>query len=350
MILIRAALVLFLSLAPVFADAPLIVEIVTAESRADSQSISLTGEINARDTLSASFPMSGRVADVLVQEGDKVTKGFPLAHMESVQQEQALRAAEAGLATAQADHRQAIEDLDRQNALLERGATTRISRDSTEDALRIAEGGLAQALSELDRANKALTETVLIAPTDATVIDRIAEPGQVVGAAQPIIELALGDKIDAVFEVPEVLLTDDGPPPVVYLSLIETPGEQFTGEVREISPLIDPATGTVEVTVAVKSPPENMSYGDAVRGTATKQNPAHVVLPYTAMSATKDGPAVWVVDPNTMVVELKPIRIARFETGQIILADGIESGTLVVTRGAQLLYPGRIVKRTEANQ
>src|SRR5690606_20162344 len=132
------------------------------------------------------------------------------ARMDSVQQEQALRAAEAGLQTAAADHRQAAENLDRQETLLERGATTRIARDGAEDSLRIAEGALAEAQATLDRARKALDDTVLTAREDATVTRRLAEPGQIVGAAQPVLELALDAGIDAVFDVPEVLLTVAG--------------------------------------------------------------------------------------------------------------------------------------------
>ena len=215
--LFRALLALTLCTAPVAADAPLAVEIVTTATVADTRSQTLTGEIVARDQLNASFPQGGRISQVLVEEGDVV-------RMEAVQQQQALRAAEAGLSTAKADHAQAIEDLDRQTALLERGATTRIRRDSAQDALRIAEATLAQARSDLERAEKALSETVLLAPMAATVIKRAVEPGQVVGSAQPVLELALGEGIDAIFDVPEVLMTQGYPIETVSLELIDSTG------------------------------------------------------------------------------------------------------------------------------
>lgn len=335
---------------PAMAEPPLTVEIVTARATTDVRHFSLTGEIQARDTLTVSFPTGGRVADVLVQEGDKVSAGAVLARMESVQQQQALRAAEAGLSTAQADFRQASEDLDRQVALLERGATTRIERDSAEDAKRIADGVLAQARADLDRAKKALADTVLTAPQDATVTDRLAEPGQVVGAAQPVLDLALGAALDAVFDVPEALLTAKRPSPQVTLTLLDHPQDEFYGVVREVSPLINPQSGTVSVTVSVVSPPPAVSYRDAVRGSVTRDATSRVSLPYTAMTATKDGPAVWVVDPETMAVSIRPVQIDRFETGKIVLASGVADGTLVVTQGAQLLFPGRVVKMAESAQ
>jgi RND family efflux transporter MFP subunit len=346
-----ALIALTLAAAPLAAETPLAVGLVRATSSPDIQTFALTGEIDARDTLNAAFPTGGRIAEVLVEEGDRVARGAPLARMDSIQQEQALRAAEAGLSTAEADYRQAIEDLDRQEQLLARGATTRISRDSAEDTRSIAEGTLNQARAELDRARKALDDTTLLAPDTATVTDRAIEPGQVVGAAQPVIELALGDTFDAIFDVPEAMLTaPEAAPDTVTLTLIDRPGVSFKGQPRETSPLIDATTGTVQVKVSVIDPPERLSYGDAVRGTVSFQGPPLMALPYTALTATSEGPAVWTVDPATMQVATTPVTIARFETGRILLADGLAEGAIVVTRGAHLLYPGRVVRDVEASQ
>jgi len=344
---LRLMIALTMWLTPAYGDAPLVVEVVTAQTAADTQQLALTGEIVARNALGASFASGGRVAEVFVDEGDIVAAGAPLARIESVQQEQALRSAEAGLATAQADQRQAVEDLRRQTSLLERGATTLILRDNAQDALNIAQGALMQAQAMLERAQKALDDTVLLAPQEATVTERAVEPGQVVSAAQAVFQLALGDGIDAVFDMPEVLLAGEGPATAVELSLIDRPGVTFHGETREVSPLVDPTTGTVAVTVAVTDPPGVVSYGDAVRGMVTRQRAPHIGLPHSAMSVTVDGPAVWVVDPQTMAVSLQQVTVDRYETGRIVLAGGLDDGTLVVARGSHLLYPGRVVQVAE---
>lgn len=348
--LLRLIFAVWIWLLPAFAEAPLFVEMVIAKSTPDIRQFSLTGEIVAKDALSASFPSSGRIAEVFVQEGDEVAQGTPLARMESVQQEQALRSAEAGLATAQADHRQAIEDLNRQVSLLDRGATTKILRDSAEDALNITKGALDQAQASLDRAQTALEDAMLLAPNDVTVMERSVEPGQVVGAAQAVMTLAIGDALDAVFEVPEVLLADQTTPAEIDLVLIEHPTFHFRGVPREESPLVDPTKGTVSVTVTIIDPPALASYGDAIKGRSSSEGPPNIALPHTAMSVTVDGPAVWVVDPETMAVSLRQIVVDRYETGRIILSEGIEDGALVVARGAHLLYPGRIVQHAEVEK
>ena len=342
--LLRWALLALLLTPPALAEAPLLVEVVKATSTADTISISQTGEIVARDTLGASFSIGGRVASVEVERGDLVSAGDVLAQMESVQQEQALRAALAVVSSANADYLQAQDDYKRQDTLLARGATTRSARDQADDALRIAEGKLAQAQSELDRAEKALADTILLAPSDATVTDRMIEAGLVVGAAQPVLELALGRELDAVFEISEDLLTQGDDVTDILLTTIDPPIVRFFGQIREISPLVNPRTGTVTVKVGVTSLPEGVDYGEAVRGTAALVQEPHIALPQSAMSATAQGPAVWVVDPETMQVSVQPIVVDRFETERIILKDGLDEGTLVVSQGAQLLYPGRTVR------
>lgn len=339
-----------LSFAPAYGETPLAVEIVVAQRSAEQQSFSLTGEIRAKESLMAAFPVGGRVTEVLVELGAKVDKDQPLARLDSIQQELAVRTAEAGLTTAKADHRQAVEDLDRAEALLASGATTRAARDATYDALQAAEGVLEQAEADLDRATKALADTVLRAPSASTVISRNVEPGQIIGAAQTAMELALDKGFEAVFEVPEVLLLDPAPTSDISLSRLSRPDEQFEGRASEVSPLIDESTGTVLAKVEVLNPPAGLGFGEPVRGTVTRLTVPQVSLPFSAVSATADGPAVWRVDQDTMQVALQPVTVDRYETGRMLLKSGVEEGEWIVTKGSQLLYPGRTVRRVGADQ
>lgn len=323
---------------------PLAVEIITATPAEMQIEHSLTGEVRASNSVIASFPIAGRVAEIMVEKGQMVTMGTLLARLDPVQQEQALRSAEAGLETADADNQQAAEDFARAETLLAQGATTRAARDAAEDALQIKAGVLAQASADLDRARKALSDTELKAPQDATVTDRMAEAGQVVGAAQPVLELALSNGMEAIFEVPEVLLTGEIPESTVFLSRLADPGQEFTGKVSEVSPLVDPVTGTVAVTLSIGDPPPGLAYGEAVRGTARMGGEQRIVLPYTVLSVAAEGPAVWKVDPASHAVSLTPVTVESYRSGTIVISGGITKGDLVVGRGAQLLYPGRVVR------
>ncbi len=327
------------------AQAALGVEIVEAALDGGGSERSLTGEIAARNPVTVAFLLAGRIASIAVDEGAVVAEGDELGRLDSVQQEQSLRAAQAGEAKAAADLAQARTDADRQTALLDKGATTRTERDDADDALRVAEGAKARASAELDLARKALDDTVLDAPGAGLVTDRRAEPGEVVRAAQPVLDVALGQALDAVFDVPEALIAASDVAPVVRLQLIEGPDATFTGMVREVSPLVDPEKGTVRVKLALSDVPAGLTIGigQSVRGTVRLPEPPHVTLPFEAISSTKGGPAVWVVDPAAMTVSLRPVTVARYETDRIVLGGGLEAGEKVVAKGSNLLYPGRKV-------
>lgn len=338
-----------LGFTPAYGETPLAVNIVVAEKKTEERTLTLTGEIQAKETVMAAFPIGGRVTEVMVELGAKVEENQPLARLDSIQQELAVRTAEAGLTTARADHRQAVEDLERAEQLLTSGATTRAARDAASDALRSAEGGLEQAEADLDRSTKALSDTVLRAPFASTVISRNIEPGQIIAPAQTAMELALDKGFEAVFEVPEVIMIGKLPASNIMLSRLSDPEAQFEGRIDEISPLIDEKTGTVATTVEVINPPVDLGYGEPVRGSASWIVPPQISLPYSVMSATADGPAVWQVDRETMQVSLRPVTIDRYETGRVLLSDGVEEGAWIVSKGAQLLYPGRTVRRAGEN-
>lgn len=329
---------------PVLAYSSLLVSAVRVQSKPAIETFSLSGGIVARNAVGLSFPMGGRILLVTVREGDKVEKGHVLAQLESVQQKQALLSAEAAQTAAEADLLQAEEEFKRQEAFLERGATTRTRRDEAERLFYIGKANVERATAELDQARKAYDDTFLRAPESGVIIDRLVDPGEVLSAASPVLELALGDTLDAVLNVPERMpakLPDDF---TVSLALIENPKVTFTGQVRKVSPLVDSKSGTVEVSVGIDNPPSEVSYGDAVRARITRPVPSRMTIPYTALVAYKDGAAVWVIDPETLTVDLVPITVAQHLDGLVIVSSGLEEAALVVTSGAQLLYPGRSIK------
>ena len=329
------------------AEPPLLVHSVEAKMAVDQQVLSLIGEIAAREDVGLSFPMGGRILSISVREGDQVTKGQELARLESVQQEQALLGVEAALDAAKADEFQAREEFEREDKFLKRGATTRIRRDEAERRYSIAQANVERATAELKRAHKTFNDTYLFASANGIVINRLADPGEVVTGARPVLELALGKALDAVFDAPEAMPTTDPKGLKIALALIEEPSITFAGSVRKISPLVDPGKGTVEVTLGITQPPREANYGDAVRGHFVVTGPPRIAVPYSVLTALGDSPAVWMIDPQTSAVSLLPIEVARYTDSHVIVESGISPGQRIVTSGTQLLYPGRIVRLIE---
>ena len=69
-----------------------------------------------------------------------------------------------------------------------------------------------------------------------------------------------------------------------------------------------------------------------------------MAVPASALTGTEGQPAVWIVDPGTMTVALRPIGIARFDQTRVLVEHGIEPGEIVITAGVQALRPGQKVR------
>ncbi len=329
---------------PVFADATLPVEFVRVERTPLTFDAALTGTINAKDSVEVGFRLGGRVLEVFVEEGDLVSAGQPLARTDPLQQEQALRVAQAAVESAGAAEAQVRQAQIRAAAMLERGVGTRAALDSANQAHSAANGGLTQANAALGQAERALADTVIHAPTDAIVTARMVEPGQIVGAAQAVVSLASATGREAVFRTPDspLLLNAIGAP--VTLSGINLPDLHLTAHVSEIAPIVDPGTGAVTIRATIIDAPANTSLlGAAVRGAIHYPAGTGIAVPWTALTSAYGQAAVWLVDESNHV-SLAEVQIERFNNGTVILSDGVTPGQIVVGAGSQLLYPGRKVR------
>lgn len=328
-------------------NALLRVEMVAAREQPVQIDLQLSGSLTATDSVQMSFRQPGRVTRVLVDEGDRVTEGQELARLDSVQQDQALHVAQAGLDAARAGLAQARLASERANALLARGVGTRAARDDALRALSEAQGSVERAESTLDQARRAVEDTVMRAPQDAVVTARDMAPGLVVGAAQAVLTLATLDGLEAVFNAPDHPALDSAMGTVVRLDTLDIDRPQMRGTVSEISPLVDPASGTVAMRVRIDDVAADTALlGAAVRGHVDIAVDRGIAVPWTALMRDGDRPAVWRVDDDSRV-SLVPVTIAQFADGLVYLSDGIAAGDMVVGAGSQLLYPGRQVQQAK---
>ena len=314
----------------------------------DSQGrLTLTGEVQARFNADLSFRVSGRVLTRLVDVGTHVNAGDLLARLDPTEQQADFEAATAGLTAAEAQLRVAQATFDRQSYLLSNGFTTRVAYDQAQEQLRAAEGTLQSAKSQLGQAREALGDTELHAGAAGVITARNLEIGQVVQSAQSVFTLAQDGERDSVFDVPESTFFGDVDSGRVSLTLVSDPDVTATGYVREISPAIDPKSLTVRVKVAVQNPPAAMTLGSAVVGTVRTKPATKIALPWTALMAMGSKPAVWIVDPNTKTASLKPVTIAAYEAGAVLIKEGLVAGDRVIVDGGKLLSSGQPVTYSE---
>jgi RND family efflux transporter MFP subunit len=326
---------------PVREPAPVVVQAAQLADRVSE--IVLTGEIAARVTSELSFRVGGRITDRRVEVGDHVSADQVLATIDPQEQQANVDAARAGVQAAEAQLRQASSTFERQKALIQQGYTTRREYDAAEEAFRAGQGALNVARAQLGTAEDQLSQTVLKPGVAGVITARSAEAGQVVQSAQSVFTLAQDGPRDAVFDVHESIFALEPAGDTIQVALVSDPNVRAAAKLRETSPTVDPANGTVRVKFEIVDPPPAMTLGATVMGTGRLKGRAAITLPWSALSSQDGKPAVWTVDPQSKAVSLIPVSIASYEVGLLLVRDGLKPGQLVVTRGQQLLRPGETV-------
>lgn len=232
------------------AMAPLVlVEVTPPVRQLVAPDVPLTRTVRARIQTDVGFRTTGRVVKRAFEVGQHITANQVLATLEPVERQADVGNNQAVLRSAQAQLMQAQLTYDRQQQLIASGFTTWASYDA--------------AYAALNTAQEQFSYTELRAGQDGYVVSRSIESGQVVQAGQAALVLAVDEPRDAVFEVPETLLTTPPPDRTVDIALQSDPAVRAEGTVRDISPILNPATNTVTAKVMIADTPAAMTLGSA---------------------------------------------------------------------------------------
>jgi membrane fusion protein, multidrug efflux system len=320
------------------------VRTVTIEKREAGVPVTLTGRIEAEDEVTLAFRISGRVLENDLKLGDRVKAGQVVARLESQNERNALRAAQANVAASEGQLTQARNHFERQDTLLNQGWTTRANHDQAKQALQTAQSQVDAAEAQLKTAYDLVSFTELKADAPGVVTTVGPGAGEVVQAGQMIVRVARRDGRDAVFDVPAQVIRTAPSDPRIMVSLTDDPKVTANGRVREIAPQADPVTRTFTVKVGLTDPPPAMRLGATVTGRMEIDSAVVIDIPATALTKFNGQPAVWVVDPSNRTVSIRNIDVMRYDPARVAVSGGLTVGEVVVTAGVQALHPGQEVR------
>lgn len=326
------------------ADAQVPVVTVSVPGRA-----TVAGEITATGTLAARREMpvgsvgeGGEVRSVQVEPGDWVSQGQVLAVIDRSVQAQQVASQAAQIDVAAADARLAQANLDRALKLVDRGFISKADVDrltATRDAavarVEVARATLRQLQAQTARLN-------IVAPAAGLVLERNVEPGQVVGGGSGVLfRLAKGGEMELLAQLSE----DDLAAISVGVQAQVTPvgsDRTFTGQVWQVSPVIDPQSRQGVARIA-------LGYDEALRpggfASATISRGALVapMLPESAIQSDEKGSFVYVVDGKN-VVHRRPVKTGLVTAEGIAISSGLTGNEKVVLRAGGFLNDGDKVK------
>jgi HlyD family secretion protein len=350
------------------------VTVVPAEDREIVERAVVTGTLVPRDEILVSPEVEGlRITELLVEEGDRVTKGQVLARLslEMIATQEASNAAaiaraeaaivqaRSQIVQAEAANLEARQALERAQALAKTGNATaavleqRVSAaQGAEGRLAAAKGGLQSAQADLATARAAGAEialrrarTDIRAPEAGIVNRRTARIGATASAAgEPLFRLIARGEIELEGEVPETSLAriQVGNP----ASLDLDDGRQLRGKVRRVYPEVDRATRLGKVRIRLGEVPA-LRIGAFARGNVEVARRTGVAVPVSSLLYAADGRASVLVAKDGRV-EARAVTTGLSAEGFTEIRSGVAAGENVVARAGSFLRDGDRVRAVPA--
>jgi RND family efflux transporter MFP subunit len=317
--------------------------VATVKYEASSPERSFVGTIRPRIEADMGFRVPGKVAKRLVEVGQTVDIGQPLAILDEVDLKLQAEQAEAEFRAATGVLAQAAANEQRAKDLRGKGWTTDAQMDGARAAADEARARLNRAERSVELTKNSLSYATLVADSRGVVTATLIEPGQVVASGQAAIRVARFGEKETVVAIPETLLgrAKDG---TASVTLWSEPNKKYAARLREVAPSADPATRTYLAKFSMPDADEKVSLGMTATLTLADRATERVArLPLSALYNQGGDPSLYVVDESGGVA-LKPVKVKSYDSDSVIIADGVDEGAKVVTLGVQKLDPAQKVR------
>lgn len=323
---------------------PRIVETIRVAPAALDASDRFPATLRADDRGRLGFETGGQIARVNVDVGDRFGRGQLLATLTARQQQLGVESSEAQVSQARAALQEAELDYERKSDLSGTGAVADAEIDAARRRRDEARAQVRALDAQRGQASDRLSDTRLYAPYTGVVTARLAEPSEVVGAGEAVLEVSgLAAGLEAVITVPA---SQRGAFQIGRSFLFAVDAEAPRAAiVRQINASAS-ATGLFEIILHVPNARES-GLAEGVQGEILLQSPQEtgIVLPLSAIRMRDEARAtVMVFDPQSKQVKPRGVRLGQVGDGGVIIESGLRNGEIVVSKGARLLRANEVVQ------
>lgn len=342
--------------AGMFARPPMTVELAAATRTSMSETITVVGNLEGMSSVEVAPKVSGRLQDVLVRIGDRVSRGQKLAQVEDREIQEQVRQAAASFDVARATIRQREADLkfaqtnlERSRSLFQRQLLPRQEMDDAEARqqsaaaqLDLARAQFEQARARLDELKITLANAEIRSPVNGFVGKRLLDAGAYVSSNTPVVSVVEIDRVRLVANLVERDLRRVQVGSQAEVEVDAFPGETFRGRVARVAPVLDPATRTAQMEIEVPNPSYQLKPGmySRVRLTVSTKNAA-LAVPINAVVEVGGQRGVYTVEgEGRRLAKFIPVQTGIEDGQHIEITSGLEDGARIVTVGAAALKDG----------
>jgi membrane fusion protein, multidrug efflux system len=335
---------------PAFQRPPALVIVTPAVTASVPVYLDEVGRGVAREVVSVQPEVSGRITEILFDDGANLKKGDPLFTIDPRPFQAQLDAAEANLVQSKAALDFAKIQFARVQDLVESKAIARQDYDTRKNAVDVSAAQVKQNEAAVESARLNLEYTAIRSPIDGRAGHRLVDLGNVVTAnTSTLLSVERLDPIYADFTVtendfPAVQRNSRGGQLKVEVRLPDEPDKPVTGQLTFLDNSVQPASGTVMLRATVPNAANRLWPGQFVNVRLVLSTlPKAVLVPVAATQDSAKGPFVYVVKEDS-TAELRPVKLGQRQGDLIVIEDGLKSGERVVITGQLGVMPGAKVR------
>jgi RND family efflux transporter MFP subunit len=351
------------------------IDVTTVSQVYPSQSLSIlnaSGYIVAQRKAAVASKVTGRLVEMLVEEGQKVKQGEVIARMENAdvsafrnQAAANVNTAKATLEQVKADRDNALKEYERSKELLAAGFVSRSDYEAVEtryrralEGVKAAESAVQAGAAALQNADVGIDYTLIRAPFDAIVLTKNADVGDIVtpiGAAAnakaAVVTIADMNSLQVEVDVSETSITAIRAGQPCDIQLDALPSQRFRGEVYTIVPTVDRSKATVLVKVRFldKDPRMLPDMSAKVSFLSRRLQPAEMkprlAVNQSALIEKGNGTFVYLLDGNR--IKETPVRVGSKLGEMTEILSGLKEGDRVAIKPPKGLKDGSRIKVAE---
>jgi len=310
--------------------------------------VTTTGTIFPLQELIISPKISGRIEKLFVDEGDQVKKGQRLVELEQDRLLILVKEADASLQEAAAQLKNIESTLKRNQKLFDQGVldTQRLDDVTTEHDL--AKARILRAQASLERAQKDLKDSVIIAPFNGFIVEKAMNEGEIATSMPPskIFHLVDTSRVKIECGINEVRKTSISVDKEALITLDAYPNERFKGKITTMNPKVDIDSRTFKIKIEIPNNDFRLETGMFARiRIIERQSSNALLIPQNIIIEEENIQKVFAVE-NSKAIE-KPITIGIVNHPLVEVVDGLKEGDIVITQGFYALKDGIKVRVKE---
>lgn len=314
-----------------------------------AQGLAISGPIKAVNSALVKARVAGELQGLTVREGDRVVAGQVIARVDSTEYLARVRQAQQQAESAKAQVDIAKRSFDNNRSLVDQGFISKTAMESATANLSAAQAAYLAAQAGVDVTSKSLNDTVLRAPIDGLVSQRLAQPGERVAIDARIVEIVdlRRLELEASLNAADSIGLQIGQ--TAQLT-VEGAAKPIVAKVARINPSAAPGSRSVLAYLALE-PNTGLRQGLFAQGRLDTGSVKTLAVPLSAVRTDKPQPYVQQIVNNQMVHQTVVPGLRGEYQGQTMVAiQGLTEGARILNGTVGAVRAGTLVKLAQGGQ